>query len=153
MTSLFVSASTTASCTHFMAVSKSTISPLRTPRDGASPTPRILIVPSGRASPTTTQIFDVPISRPTIKSLLAIYFLLSFLNWNCALDRRRYTRARPRCGSGSDFRRRRMQRNRFHGARLLLQVDCLIDDIDRGLGEGHWNVSLDEQIHRRQFLF
>ena len=37
MTSLFVSASTTASCTHFIAVSKSTISPLRTPRDGAWP--------------------------------------------------------------------------------------------------------------------
>src|ERR1700681_556623 len=72
MTSLFCSASTTASCTHFIAVSKSTISPLRTPREGAWPTPRILIVPSGRPSPTTTQIFDVPISRPTIRSLLAI---------------------------------------------------------------------------------
>src|SRR6185295_7937450 len=72
MTSLFVSASTTASCTHFMAVSKSTISPFRTPREGAWPTPRILIVPSGRPSPTTTQIFDVPISRPTNRSLLAI---------------------------------------------------------------------------------
>src|SRR5215468_3199313 len=72
MTSLFCSASTTASCRHFVAVSKSTISPLRTPRDGAWPTPRIFIVPSGRLSPTTTQIFEVPISRPTNKSLLAI---------------------------------------------------------------------------------
>src|SRR5438132_4508914 len=34
ITSLFCSASTTASCTHFIAVSKSTISPLRAPRDG-----------------------------------------------------------------------------------------------------------------------
>src|SRR6476661_170831 len=74
MMSLFSSASTTASCTHFIAVSKSTISPLRTPRDGAWPTPRILIVPSGFPSPTTTQIFEVPISRPTIKLLLAIRF-------------------------------------------------------------------------------
>src|SRR5438128_7195737 len=74
MTSLFCSASTTASWTHFIAVSKSTISPLRTPRDGAWPTPRILVVPSGRLSPTTTQIFEVPISKPTIKSLLAIFF-------------------------------------------------------------------------------
>src|SRR5207248_5812986 len=49
-----------------------TISPLRTPRDGAWPTPRILIVPSVRPSPTTTQIFEVPISRPTMRSLLAI---------------------------------------------------------------------------------
>src|SRR5262249_53511735 len=72
MTSLFSSASTTASWTHFIAVSKSTISPLRTPRDGACPTPRILIVPSGFPSPTTTQIFEVPISRPTNKLLLAI---------------------------------------------------------------------------------
>src|SRR3954452_3827781 len=74
MMSLFSSASTTASWTHFIAVSKSTISPLRTPREGACPTPRILIVPSGFPSPTTTQIFEVPISRPTIKLLLAITF-------------------------------------------------------------------------------
>src|SRR6266699_3888797 len=72
MTSLFCSASTTASCTHFIAVSKSTISPFRTPRDGVWPTPRILRVPSVRLSPTTTQILEVPISRPTIKLLLAI---------------------------------------------------------------------------------
>src|SRR3954468_23595419 len=66
-----------------MAVSKSTISPLRTPREGAWPTPRTLIVPSGRLSPTTTQIFEVPISRPTIKSLLAIsLLLLSLINWH-----------------------------------------------------------------------
>src|SRR5215510_1227605 len=84
MTSLFCSASTTASCTHFIAVSKSTISPLRTPRYGARPTPRILIVPSGLPSPTTTQIFEVPISRPTIKLLLAITvaFLVKTLKWD-----------------------------------------------------------------------
>ena len=75
MTSLFVSASTTASCTHFIAVSKSTISPLRTPRDGAWPTPRILIVPSGLPSPTTTQIFDVPISRPD-HQIAACHFVI-----------------------------------------------------------------------------
>src|SRR5207253_8176557 len=88
MTSLFVSASLNASRTHFIAVSKSTISPLRTPRDGACPTPRILTLPSGRLSPTTTQIFEVPISRPTIKSLLAIRFLLFALVYpHRALDR------------------------------------------------------------------
>src|SRR4029077_2758256 len=70
--------STTASCTHFIAVSKSTISPLRTPRDGAWPTPRILSVPSGRLSPTTTQILEVPISRPTIKLLFAIFYWVFF---------------------------------------------------------------------------
>src|SRR4029077_7987442 len=67
----------TASWTHFIAVSKSTISPLRTPRDGAWPTPRIFNAPSGRVSPTTTQIFDVPISKQTIRSLLAILFTFS----------------------------------------------------------------------------
>src|SRR5450432_1028469 len=84
MMSLFSSASTTASWTHFIAVSKSTISPLRTPRDGAWPTPRILIVPSGFPSPTTTQIFEVPISRPTIKLPLAITaaFLVKTLKWD-----------------------------------------------------------------------
>src|SRR6266436_1399681 len=91
MTSLFCSASTTASCTHFIAVSKSTISPLRTPRDGAWPTPRILIVPSGFPSPTTTQIFEVPISRPTIKLLLAITvaFLVKTLKWDRPPHRQR----------------------------------------------------------------
>src|SRR4051812_1103572 len=65
MTSLFSSASTSASRTHFAAVSKSTISPLRTPREGASPTPRIFTVPSALMSPTTAHTFEVPISRPT----------------------------------------------------------------------------------------
>jgi hypothetical protein len=31
-------------------------------------------VPSGRLSPTTTQILEVPISRPMIKLLLAIVY-------------------------------------------------------------------------------
>src|SRR5207248_11645538 len=87
MTSLFCSASTTASCTQFIAVSKSTISPLRTPRDGAWPTPRILSVPSGRLSPTTTQILEVSISRPTIKLLLAIFTRLSFVDYELPLER------------------------------------------------------------------
>src|ERR1044071_2463404 len=86
ITSLFCSASTTASCTHFIAVSKSTISPLRTPRDGAWPTPRILSVPSGRLSPTTTQILEVPISRPTIKLLFAIFTRLSFVGYELLLE-------------------------------------------------------------------
>ena len=64
MMSLRSSARTRASCRQVWAVSKSTISPLRTPRDGAWPTPRILMAPSDRASPTTRQIFEVPISRP-----------------------------------------------------------------------------------------
>lgn len=52
--------------------------------EGACPTPRILIVPSGFPSPTTTQIFEVPISRPTIKLLLAITvaFLVETLKWD-----------------------------------------------------------------------
>src|SRR5207247_7424787 len=84
LTSFLWSPSTTASCTHVIAVSQSTISPLRTPREGAWPTPRILTVPSGFPSPTTTQIFEVPISRPTIKLLLAItvVFLVKTLKWD-----------------------------------------------------------------------
>src|SRR6476619_4596252 len=78
-----------------MAVSKSTISPLRTPREGACPTPRIFRVPSGFPSPTTTQIFEVPISRPTIKLLLAITFVFLIK----ALKRDRPpTRCRRRAG-------------------------------------------------------
>src|SRR5260370_605546 len=58
-----------------MAVSKSTISPLRTPRDGAWPTPRILRVPSGRVSPTTTQTFHVPIPKLTNSKVPRAVFL------------------------------------------------------------------------------
>src|ERR1700730_7040745 len=152
ITSLFCSASTTASCTHFIAVSKSTISPLRTPRDGAWPTPRILTVPSGRLSPTTTQIFEVPISRPTIKSLLAICFLLSFLHWNRPLHRYRgWTGMRLGRGKCSELRRL-MRRKRFHHARLFLRIDRLVDHLRRRFQRRDRNVSLHEQIHRGELL-
>src|SRR2546425_3393308 len=44
----------------------SAISPLRTPRERAWPTPMILSTPAALISPTTAQIFEVPISSPTI---------------------------------------------------------------------------------------
>src|SRR6266516_3708937 len=44
----------------------STISPLRTPRERDWPTPMMLSVAASLTSPTTAQIFDVPISRPTM---------------------------------------------------------------------------------------
>src|SRR3954451_19112809 len=127
MTSLLVSASTTASWTHFIAVSKSTISPLRTPREGACPTPRTLIVPSGRPSPTTTQIFEVPISKPTIKSLLGIPSPFLSFPWS-------WRAAAPVCVRGTRARRLqcfrhvfRMHRNRFHDPRLLVRVERVVD--------------------------
>src|ERR1700676_481461 len=148
MTSLFCSASTTASCTHFMAVSKSTISPLRTPRDGACPTPRILTVPSGRLSPTTTQIFDVPISRPTIKSLLAISFLLFSLLERHGLANFHRPRARMRF-----FRDRRgTRRQRFQDlGRRRFRIDRFVNDGDGSLGKRHRNVALYDQIHSGEF--
>src|ERR1017187_3783487 len=42
------------------------ISPLRTPRERACPRPMMFSAPSAFCSPTTTQIFDVPISRPAM---------------------------------------------------------------------------------------
>src|ERR1017187_8202261 len=42
------------------------ISPLRTPRERAWPRPMMFSAPSGFCSPTTTQILDVPISRPAM---------------------------------------------------------------------------------------
>src|SRR6266851_4456795 len=161
MTSLFCSASTTASCTHFMAVSKSTISPLRTPREGDWPTPRILFVPSGRPSPTTTQIFEVPISRPTIKSLLPICFLLSWRRHRDGPANGWRDRTGGMFGRWSDTRscrrvpaefERLMKRDCFHAARLLLRLDCLIDYIDSRFGERDRNVSLHHQVGRSQLL-
>src|ERR1700730_1892185 len=152
ITSLFCSASTTASCTHFIAVSKSTISPLRTPRDGAWPTPRILTVPSGRLSPTTTQIFEVPISRPTIRSLLAICFLLSFLHWNRPLNRHRgWTVMWLGRGKCSELWRL-MHRKRLHHARLFLRIDRFVDHLRCRFRKRDRNVSLHEQIHGSELL-
>src|ERR1043166_3687151 len=135
MTSLFCSASTTASCTHFIAVSKSTISPLRTPREGGWPTPRIFRVPSVRLSPTTTQILDVPISSPTIKLLLAIV-LVRFLSvtGNCLTNRDRV--------AVSFWRGRRsfvhdVHRDCLHNARFHSGLDRIVNDCGRCFGEGH----------------
>src|SRR5712664_2238760 len=56
----------------------SAISPLRTPRERDWPTPMMLRTPAGLTSPTTAQIFDVPISRPTIiEEGSDIFFLVS----------------------------------------------------------------------------
>src|SRR5205809_2430636 len=148
MTSLFCSASTTASCTHFIAVSKSTISPLRTPRDGVWPTPRILIVPSGRLSPTTTQILDVPISSPTVKLLLAIVISPFSAVGSELLWRRAAVCFRPRrCGFCL-----RMYRDCFQNPRFDRWLDRVVDDGGGRSGEGHGDISLHQQVHRLQFL-
>src|SRR5881392_2245653 len=127
MTSLFCSASTTASCTHFIAVSKSTISPLRTPRDGAWPTPKIFVVPSGRLSPTTTQILDVPISNPTIKSLLAISFFLFLFHRHRPLHRWAGARRRLRFSFRKSAKILSGDRDRFHHPRGFVQINGLVD--------------------------
>src|ERR1700730_5253434 len=151
MTSLFCSASTTASCTHFIAVSKSTISPLRTPREGAWPTPRSLIVPSVRPSPTTTQIFDVPISRPTIKSLLAtLVSPFSFVRLECFVRRHRL-RIRVRFRGRGRTPCCRFRPYRTQKAWRRYGVDRIIDDAGSRSGEGHWNVSLHAQVHGLEF--
>src|SRR5437588_6302265 len=170
ITSLFCSASTTASWTHFIAVSKSTISPLRTPRDGACPTPRIFNVPSGRVSPTTTQIFDVPISKPTIKSPFAMFliFLEEGLQESALRRRRRRRRSRSwtrfggrsrrRCGRSRLFRRcrghrfwRRIHWNGFHHPWRFLWLNGVIDHFGRRFLKRDWNIALHEQVHGRDF--
>src|SRR6476659_9128818 len=126
-----------------MAVSKSTISPLRTPREGAWPTPRIFIVPSGLPSPTTTQIFEVPISRPTIKLLLAIRitFLVETLQWNCLphrQGRRGGTESFDAGTVGQRLFRRGINRGRFPNFRL---VDGGLGFFGSGLRGGRGQLS------------
>src|SRR5437588_12260996 len=56
----------------------SAISPLRTPRERAWPTPMMFRAPAGFISPTTAQTLEVPISRPTITEEGSdIFFLIS----------------------------------------------------------------------------
>jgi hypothetical protein len=50
-----------------------TTTPRRSPVDGLVPTPMMSTSPSSLASPTTAQIFVVPMSRPTMMSLLAMF--------------------------------------------------------------------------------
>src|SRR5207249_858812 len=59
-------ASTMAWRTSSSAESVSAISPLRTARERAWPSPTILRAPSALSSPTIAQTLEVPISRPTI---------------------------------------------------------------------------------------
>src|SRR6266567_3041564 len=150
MTSLFCSASTTASCTHFIAVSKSTISPLRTPRDGVWPTPRILTVPSGRLSPTTTQILEVPTSRPTIKLLLAM-MLIRFLSPNGNFF---VMSGRTGARLGRRWRTlcRRINWDCLHNPRLYGGFDRIVDDCGWTRGESHGNVSLHKQVYSAELL-
>src|SRR5262249_45802051 len=65
-TSAICSASTMALRTSSAAAAASAISPLRTPRERACPTPTMFRVPAEFTSPTTAQTFDVPISSPTM---------------------------------------------------------------------------------------
>ncbi len=60
-----VSASATAAFTASTVASRLTTTPLRRPREGASPTPTIRVSPPAIGSATTQQIFVVPMSRPT----------------------------------------------------------------------------------------
>src|SRR5439155_15670046 len=48
------------------AAEASAISPLRTPRERAWPTPMTVSAPAAFTSPTTAQTLDVPISSPTM---------------------------------------------------------------------------------------
>src|SRR5665213_1949108 len=70
------SAFSVAASIDLMVASKSTTTPLRMPRDGASPTPMISS-PLGPSAATTAQVFVVPISSPQtvscfIRSLISI---------------------------------------------------------------------------------
>src|SRR5260370_29755144 len=51
-------------------LSISMTTPFLRPVDGANPTPRMSIRPSSASSPTMVQTFVVPMSRPTMISLL-----------------------------------------------------------------------------------
>src|SRR5208282_30240 len=54
-----------------------TTTPFLSPRDGWLPMPMISSPPSGLISATTTAIFEVPMSSPTIKCLLSLTLLIS----------------------------------------------------------------------------
>ena len=152
MTSLFCSASTTASWTHFIAVSKSTISPLRTPRDGACPTPRILIVPSGRLSPTTTQIFEVPISKPDHQIITGHYYSFFLSEFVSATGIALADRFRFRLRCRRRWRRCRFRRRSATGIAFMIRgvfafgIDRVVDHFRGGLRERDRNVALHEQI-------
>src|SRR6185437_734083 len=112
----------------------SQISPLRTPRDFAWPRPTIFTpAESGFISPTTAQIFDVPISNPTMmleESNISSPGALRF----CRFGRRRRRHARIdeaqrrivhhsqiQCGNGA-VSSRAFFMNFFPAQQLLLEI-------------------------------
>src|SRR3569623_565739 len=66
-----------------------TTTPFFLPRDGCDPRPTTLMAPSGLISPTIATTLDVPMSRPTIKSLSPFFNIAFnspgvFLRWPCS---------------------------------------------------------------------
>src|SRR4051812_19008599 len=76
-TSAMCSASTIACRMSSSASDVSAISPLRTPRERAWPSPMMFKAPSAFSSPTTAHTFDVPTSNPTMIEEGSNMFLFS----------------------------------------------------------------------------
>src|SRR5271157_5414610 len=68
----------------------SAISPLRTPRERAWPTPMMLRAPAALISPTTAQIFEVPISNPTMMAGESNIFPFWFIRFDKLIEQRRH---------------------------------------------------------------
>src|ERR1035441_1801731 len=67
----------------------SAISPLRTPRERAWPTPMMLRAWLALISPTTAQIFEVPISNPTMMEVESNIFPFRFIRFDKLIEERR----------------------------------------------------------------
>src|SRR4051794_12750943 len=72
-----------------------TTTPFLRPREGALPRPMTLSTPSGLTSATMATIFEVPMSRPTIRFLLS--FMPSFC-WSYRRPRVLFAERRHACG-------------------------------------------------------
>src|SRR2546427_3914681 len=72
------SASSSTRCSDAIVASMLTTTPFLSPRDGCAPRPMMLSRFSGVTSATMATIFDVPMSRPTIRFLLS-FTMCAFL--------------------------------------------------------------------------
>src|SRR6266436_336686 len=100
----------------------SAISPLRTPRERAWPTPMMLSTPDVLASPTTAQIFEVPISSPTIMEEGSnIFFLIARRLREFLSDGRDHARFQP--ASRQIVRDRQIERGQMFAGALAVIVN------------------------------
>src|SRR4051794_20844129 len=101
--------------------------PLRSPRQGTFPTPR-MVMPSASTSPTTAETLVVPMSRPTTISVVSIRLFIRVPSGSGKAPVRRRREPDTMPGSRPNFS------GSSHPHHHPLGVGVVVEEDDRGVG-------------------